>query len=53
VNSTSDNDLSRPTLRAVDAAGAARGLGAIYAGRRVPPAVPVQTPASGAPDAVR
>ena len=43
----------RPTLRAVDAAGAARELGAIYASRLVPPAVPVQTPASGATDAVR
>ena len=33
---------------AADAAGAAFGLGAIFAGRAVPPAVPVQTPASGA-----
>ena len=31
----------RPTLRAVDAAGAARGLGAIFGGGAVPPAVPV------------
>jgi len=30
-----------PTLRAVDAAGAARGLGAIFGGGAVPLAVPV------------
>jgi len=33
--------LSGPTLRAVDAAGAARGLGAIFACRGVPSPVPV------------
>jgi len=43
----------RPTLRAVDAAGAASGLGAIFMRGGVPSAVPVQTPASGATDAVR
>ena len=42
-----------PTLRAVDAAGAARELGAILKLGSVPLAVPVQTPASGATDAVR
>ena len=30
-----------PTLRAVDAAGAAPGLGAIFGGGAMPPAVPV------------
>jgi hypothetical protein len=45
--------MSRRTLRAVDAAGAARELGAILKRGGVPPAVPVQTPASGATDAVR
>ena len=43
----------RPTLRAVDAAGAAPGLGAIFDGGAVPSPVPVLTPASGAPDALR
>jgi len=38
---------------AADAAGAASGLGAIFCGRRVPPAVPVQTPASGAAESWR
>ena len=42
-----------PTVRAADAAGAARGLGAVYACGSVPAAVPVPTPASGAPDAGR
>lgn len=42
-----------PTLCAVDAAGAAHGLSAIYAPGTVPPAVPILMPASGAPDAVR
>ena len=40
-------------MRAGDAAGAARGLGTISACRLVPSVVPVQTLASGAPDAVR
>jgi len=40
-------------LRAGDAAGAARGLGAIFVCGGVPLLVPVQTPASGAPDADR
>jgi hypothetical protein len=37
--------------RAIDAAGAAPGLGAIFEGGAVPPAVPVSTVASGATDA--
>ena len=37
--------------RAVDAAGAAPNLGAIYGCCCVPPAVPIPTPASGATDA--
>jgi len=40
-------------LRAVDAAGADPGLGAIFGGGAVPSSVPVQTPASGATDALR
>ena len=42
-----------PTLRAVDAAGAALNLGAILKCAGVPVAVPIQTPASGATDALR
>ena len=38
---------------AADAAGAALGLGAIFGGDSVPPAVPVQTPASGAAESRR
>ena len=38
---------------AADAAGAAFGLGAIFFGRGVPPAVLVQTPASGAAESWR
>ena len=38
---------------AADAAGAARGLGAIFGGDFVPPAVPVQTHASGAAESWR
>ena len=43
----------RPTLRAVDAAGAARGLGAILKRRGVPTLVPSMEAASGATDALR
>ena len=42
-----------PTLRAADAAGAAIDLGAIFSCYRVPPVVPVHTPASSAADAGR
>ena len=38
---------------AADAAGAASGLGAIFAGDLVPSAVPIQTPASGAAESWR
>ena len=38
---------------AADAAGAASGLGAIFGGRRVPPAVPVYAPASSAAESWR
>ena len=44
---------SRPTLRAVDAAGAARNLSAIYAAVACRRSVPFMEVASGATDAVR
>ena len=43
----------RPTLRAVDAAGAAPGLGAIYAAAPCPRSYRSMEAASGATDAVR
>ena len=45
--------IGRPTLRAVDAAGAARGLGAIYASVLCRRSCRSMEVASGATDAVR
>ena len=48
-----DCSEGRRTLRAVDAAGAARGLGAIYTAVPCPRSFRSMEVASGAPDAVR
>ena len=45
--------IRRPTLRAVDAAGAARGLGAIYTAVPCPRSYRSMEVASGATDALR